>query len=137
MSIETMKLALEALENVPWGNLQVQAMTALHQAIAEATKTKWKLMPEKATDEMLKAMDECSTEGYDDRLYAGHASSVYSAAWDAFQAHDTTPPQRKPLSDFEIKTVIASIDPAEQYLPNALKQFARAIEAAHGIKGDA
>jgi hypothetical protein len=45
----------------------------------------WKLMPKKATDAMLKAMDECSTEGYDERLYAGHASSVYTAAWDAQQ----------------------------------------------------
>mgnify|MGYP000639486406 CR=1 FL=1 len=44
-----------------------------------------------ATDAMLKAMDECSTEGYDERLYAGHAASVYMAAWDAY---DTPPPQR-------------------------------------------
>jgi hypothetical protein len=32
---------------------------------------------------MLKAMDECSKEGYDERLYAGHAASVYMAAVDA------------------------------------------------------
>lgn len=43
----------------------------------------WKLVPTKPTDEMLKAMDECSKEGYDERLYAGHASSVYMAAVDA------------------------------------------------------
>ena len=42
----------------------------------------WKLMPRDATDSMLKAMDECSTEGYDERLYAGHAASVYMAAVD-------------------------------------------------------
>jgi hypothetical protein len=46
----------------------------------------------------------------------------------------TAPPQRKPLTDDEIKAVIQSIDPGEQYLPKALRQFARAIEAAHGIK---
>ena len=51
----------------------------------------WKLMPRDATDSMLKAMDECSTEGYDERLYAGHAASVYMAAWD----EAPTPPQRK------------------------------------------
>ena len=39
-------------------------------------------MPREATREMLEAMDECSTEGYDERLYAGHAASVYMAAWD-------------------------------------------------------
>ena len=50
----------------------------------------WKLMPRDANDAMLKAMDECSTEGYDERLYAGHAASVYMAAWDA---SDTQPPQ--------------------------------------------
>ena len=50
----------------------------------------WKLMPRDATNAMLKAMDECSTEGYDKRLYAGHAASVYMAAWD----EAPTPPQR-------------------------------------------
>ena len=49
----------------------------------------WKLMPKKPTEGMLKAMDECSTEGYDERLYAGHAASVYMAAWD----EAPTPPQ--------------------------------------------
>ena len=43
----------------------------------------WKLVPRKATPEMLKAMDECAQEGYDERIYAGMASSVYMAAWDA------------------------------------------------------
>jgi hypothetical protein len=32
---------------------------------------------------MLEAMDECSIEGYDEHLYAGHAASVYMAAIDA------------------------------------------------------
>ena len=49
----------------------------------------WKLVPRDPTDEMLKAMDECSTEGYDERLCAGHAASVYMAAWD----EAPTPPQ--------------------------------------------
>ena len=43
---------------------------------------KWKLVPIEPTDEMLKAMDECSIEGYDERLYAGYAASVYMAAVD-------------------------------------------------------
>tara|TARA_R110002126_G_scaffold24450_1_gene85026 strand:- start:331 stop:873 length:543 start_codon:yes stop_codon:yes gene_type:complete len=50
----------------------------------------WKLVPIEPTNEMLKAMDECSTEGYDERLLAGHASSVYMAAVDVAP----TPPQR-------------------------------------------
>ena len=51
----------------------------------------WKIVPIEPTNEMLKAMDECSTEGYDERLLAGHASSVYMAAVDVAP----TPPQRK------------------------------------------
>ena len=49
--------------------------------------------------------------------------------------HDlyTRPQAREPLTDEEIKAVVVSIDPDEQYLPKALKQLARAIEAAHGI----
>ena len=50
----------------------------------------WKMVPIEPTNEMLKAMDECSTEGYDERLLAGHASSVYMAAVDVAP----TPPQR-------------------------------------------
>jgi len=70
--------------------------TPLGQVLPLYTKVEqepvaWKLMPRDATDAMLKAMDECSTEGYDERLYAGHAASVYMAAWDA---SDTHPPQR-------------------------------------------
>lgn len=47
------------------------------------SKEAMKLVPVEPTEEMLKAMDECSTEGYDERLYAGHAASVYMAALDA------------------------------------------------------
>ena len=63
------------------------AITAIKEALAqpEQEPVAWKLMPRYATDAMLKAMDECSTEGYDERLYAGHAASVYMAAWDAQQ----------------------------------------------------
>jgi hypothetical protein len=46
-------------------------------------------------------MDECSTEGYDERLYAGHAASVYMAAVDVAPS----PPQRQwvGLTDEEIQ----------------------------------
>ena len=56
---------------------------------SEQEPVAWKLVPIKPTEEMLKAMDECSTEGYDERLYAGHAASVYMAAVDVAP----TPPQ--------------------------------------------
>lgn len=90
---EALRLALEALEYPLTTSsemfdadkselLSYRAITAIKQA----QKNSWKLMPREATPEMLKAMDECSTEGYDERLLAGHASSVYMAAWDAFDS---------------------------------------------------
>ena len=42
----------------------------------------------------------------------------------------TTPPQRKPLTDEEIDALVIDKDG----LPNSHLEFARAIEAAHGIK---
>lgn len=112
MTQEAMKLALEALESVlcdPEGNVCWQGSyadrdiigdaldvfrTAISEALAEHPAQQepvaWKLVPIEPTKEMLKAMDECSTEGYDERLYAGHAASVYMAAVDVAPS----PPQR-------------------------------------------
>ena len=48
---------------------------------------------------------------------------------------DTTQPQRKPLTDEQIDEAIQQhVDPVATY--KKLHDFARAIEAAHGIKGD-
>ena len=67
-------------------------------AIPRPLPIDWKLVPRKATPEMLKAMDECAQEGYDERLYAGMASSVYMAAWDASPVLGTLPPSEKEKS---------------------------------------
>lgn len=64
-------------------------------AIPRPMPLDWKLVPRKATPEMLKAMDECAQEGYDERLYAGMASSVYMAAWDASPVLGTLPTSEK------------------------------------------
>jgi hypothetical protein len=81
-----LRLALEALEKISMGGdprWADQAITAIKAALeAKDEPHGWKLVPIKPTDEMLKAMDECSTEGYDKRLYAGYAASVYMAAVD-------------------------------------------------------
>ena len=125
---QALELALEALEDrtslMKW---QI-ARDAVKEALAqpEQEPVAWKLMPRYATDAMLKAMDECSTEGYDERLYAGHAASVYMAAWD----EAPTPPQRKPLTDEQIDGIASKFYPRSY----GLDEFARAIEAAHGIK---
>ena len=148
---EALKLALEALESKyivncgAWRVQQDKAITAIKEALANEALEKmaenarelgldyepaqepvaWKLVPRDATDEMLKAMDECSTEGYDERLYAGHAASVFMAAVDAAPA----PPQRTwvGLTDKEILSISADCAATHQHMDI---QFARAIEAA-------
>jgi len=116
---EAMNLALEALMYASYEDIEytdacaakvLEARNALKEALAqpEQEPVAWKLMPRDATDAMLKAMDECSTGGYDERLYAGHAASVYMAAWDALDIH---PPQRPwaGLTDEEIQTTWDSV----------------------------
>ena len=107
---EALKWALEALENSrifvtsrekikhPEGtDWYDERISAIKEALAqEQEPLAWKLVPIKPTDEMLKAMDECSMEGYDERLYARHAASVYMAAVDVAP---TPSAQRKPLTD--------------------------------------
>ncbi len=78
--------------------MQHQMQSSVDKAVnrmAQQEPVAWKLVPAKPTEEMLKAMDECSKEGYDERLYAGHAASVYMAAWDACPDMSSQP---KPVS---------------------------------------
>ena len=106
---EALRLALEALgscEQSDYGRKWVwpdtahptamaninEAITAIKAALeAKDELMGWKLVPIEPTNEMLKAMDECSTEGYDERLPAGIASSVYMAAVEVAPK----PPQQK------------------------------------------
>ena len=104
------ELALAALEaalsdDKPYIENSKQAITAIKEALAqpEQEPVAWKLMPKEPTEEMLKAMDECSTEGYDERLYAGHASSVYMAAWDAQQPQ----PERYITDAMKVRQAVA------------------------------
>jgi len=128
------------------------------------SKEAMKLVPVEPTEEMLKAMDECSTEGYDERLYAGHAASVYMAALDAaptqplrhehaeqlaklgWQYFECSacgfegakafpkPAQQEPLTDEEIEALWDHGLYVHCSGITALRAITRAIEAAHGIK---
>lgn len=103
---KALKLALEGVEIHSPNSPEYIVCAALIEALRENAMREvqrlgqeieqepvaWKLMPRDATDSMLKAMDECSTEGYDERLYAGHAASVYMAAWD--EAPETIPKRK-------------------------------------------
>ena len=46
----------------------------------------------------------------------------------------TTPQQRKPLTDEQLMIALLMVDPETKRLPVGFRAFARAIEAAHGIK---
>ena len=98
-AITAIKEALAKPEQEPTtGNILMDSYKAMQAkkltAQTEQKPAAWKLMPRDATNAMLKAMDECSTEGYDERLYAGHAASVYMAAWDSYP---DISPQPKPV----------------------------------------
>lgn len=66
--------------------------------------------------------------------WISHSDSLLS--WDKLYDHMqplyTVPPQPKPLTDREIGEVLAAV--LMQHSANLFYPFARAIEAAHGIK---
>lgn len=116
MSIEAMKQALEALESFreisDFTPAQaVHAITALRTAIAEAEKQE--PVAEVVEDDFSKQV-----VGIGRWLKLQNGTKLY-----------TTPPaaQRQPLTDADIKAVIR----AGEY--DTMEEFARAIEAAHGI----
>jgi hypothetical protein len=113
MSIEAMKQALEAFELGSAGPEKLRAMNALRQAIEQAEQAQ-----------------PFGYFRYDLRLDAW----VHSLDRNQGVAFYTAPPQRKPLTDEEIKecerkSMVNGALPFEQRW-----FFARAIEAAHGIK---
>jgi hypothetical protein len=120
MSIDAMKQALEAMEDhaKQYPHMQkgytVDAITALRQAIEQAEQAQ-------------------------PVAWISHSDSLLS--WDKFYDHMeplyTTPPQRQPLTDemlLYIYNQLPSWDMDMDKLPRSLREFARAIEAAHGIK---
>lgn len=120
MSIEAMKLALDALEH------------------SHATEPMWKTPIKEAITELRTAIEQAEKQepfGYfqlDLRLDAW-VMNRHSNKGTPFY---TTPPQRKPLSDEEITTIVreAAKGSAIRRDGSTSHRIARAIEAAHGIK---
>jgi len=140
---EALRLALEALGEIEWSNnSQWQsdrakvAITAIKEALAqpEQEPVAWIYKGEKSFD----------GNKYSDEYELTASKQV--ALWKDKNAKPlyTTPPQRKPLSDEEIRDAVRESDldwhqgwTLDDDEPNRFISLARAIEAAHGIKGEA
>jgi len=137
---EALRLALEALENIT----SVSICEATHHA-----KKDRHLLCEECPNEVrhLKAINaiKAALEAKDEPVPVAIVE-VFGKDWRldymalpvgkhklyAQQYTYTTPPQRKPLTEEEITEIFSTTKGLDFYL-----NFARAIEAAHGIKGEA
>ena len=159
---EALKLALEALEELVdlMNDIQHEnykpdsfttqpannAITAIKEALAQQNQTtnysaNYSAQPEQ---EPVAAQCKFDTEKTWGPCSVEHHHLVQSEheKWPQYQTRllYTTPPQRKPLTDEEIGSCIDEVNLTSQYGHHHFgwhKQFARAIEAAHGIKGEA
>ena len=114
MSREAMKLALEALEkHAELGLFAGATITILKQALEQPE-------PEPV---------ECHTCKGLGRIYMGCGSWIHCDTCNT-TGKATTPPKREPLTDEQMEQI------HQQYGGN-IKKIMRAIEAAHGIKGEA
>jgi hypothetical protein len=123
MSKEAMKLALEALAVSIPTTAGREAMIALGKAIAETEKQE---QGEPVAIQMDVIVVNLVREGINKhraRELAEH-----------FIKHTTPQPAQKPLTDEQILRLLSRIDECAVRLPRGLREFARAIEAAHGIK---
>ena len=141
MSKAAMELALEALEyplnqshenfNVDMAELLAhRAITAIEEALAqpeqEPLAMKFKIYKPTVPDPMRQGINNALLPWvYDQDRNSGFDATM----WVTPVA--TLPPQRKPLSDEEIILIVAECASSHQHTDI---HFARAIEAAHGIK---
>ena len=99
-------------------------ITALRQALVDADDTSQE------------RVDETAKQRHEQEPVAHTLNCVCGAVWDVSpdgveeMVHAPNPPQRKPLTDEQIDALVIDKDG----LPNSHLEFARAIEAAHGIK---
>jgi len=115
---ETLKLALEALEalvfNNPYNGRFGEVITTLKQALAK----------QEQGEPVYQIKDYDSDKGWQDVEF-----SKYETAPEAKRIVYTTPQQRKPLTDEQLIDLWPSL-----IMHQHTYAFAKAIEAAHGIK---
>jgi hypothetical protein len=154
MSIEAMKLALEALEakGDAWVVLERKAKEALRQAIEQAEKQEPVASADDCRIELVTAIHMLSSD-FENALYAFRGDTEARKSAEGSIAHArgvavkwnrngrTSPPPRQPLGLAELFLNTHHRKPLldediwalhDGYLNPV--EFARAIEAAHGIK---
>jgi Mg2+ and Co2+ transporter CorA len=113
--IEAMKLALEALEYLPEMQGVEEAITALRQAIEQAEQ----------------AQPVATLEDLEQEIYENTREFVPRNVMDwMLKRYYTAPPQRQSLTEEQLRNLMDDLEVGGEIA----KDFARAIEAAHGIK---
>jgi hypothetical protein len=140
MTKDALKLALEALET-PWNAPYVDGCDlALGKKVKAITAIKETLANE-ALDKMAENARELGLD-YEPEQPKVRTGNCLRVGVCASEGHKIAP-QRKPLTDEEIeyafKTNSVMVDNGNAYMVAGLRavNIARAIEAAHGIKGEA
>ena len=131
---EAMKLALEALEGSTDKTLSIRAMIALQKALAEQPAQQQQ-QEQKYLEDLHNALQRIDTAAVGlptfEVRHEGGLDAVTQNIVDAITALHTQPAQRKPLTEEEIGAMWVT---ARRNSPVPHVVFARAIEAAHGIK---
>jgi hypothetical protein len=116
--IDAMKMALEALKTSMYPQQkQLQAIASLEETLAEHAMRETQRLGQEIEQEPVAKNDEGRITWLVDN-------------WPQNCLLYTTPPQRKPLTEQEIGAILEDINA----FGTRLYTFARAIEAAHGIK---
>ena len=125
---EALKMALEVMRNQ--GDVSVDEWIATEKAIKEALANEaLDKMAENARELGLDYEPEQEPVAWAKFSAKGNIIDLLSEPDDDYTPLYTTSPQRKPLTDEEIWEALGGIDCTRPML------IARAIEAAHGIKG--
>ena len=155
---EALNMALQALETlmIERGSIYDKATTAIKEALAqpEQEPVAWMddynackcpdnearcfsdkvfRMMQKHTDSLVKRQEPVAKVCHDLDGHIGWNPNLKQLPNEGTPLY-TTPPQRKPLTDEQIKAIFESN--MKHDISDAFG-FARAIEAAHGIKGEA
>ena len=154
MSLDAMKQALEALEEIHPGNMTPMAEEAWNKAIATLRHAIEQAERQEPVAWMWKdgtlTIDPDRADGTWTPLYTDPPQRephellcVCGASWSIDSEGNeellSTPPQRQPLTDGELRRCFLATNTTEPLAEGwpGLERFARAIERKHGIGGEA